>query len=114
MADAPRLSWTFPLPRIHTGVPLANAALQMNANYVRADGGRTTMILSVDGYPVSAQAFTAVNPTRTPVKDPGPALTAKMSNCGRARFCSRSNFSNCPKNRREWVSPTSFETTSSS
>ena len=44
---------------VPTGVPLANAALQMNANYVRADGGRTTMILSVDGYPISAQAFTA-------------------------------------------------------
>ncbi|MDQ6880640.1 MAG: cellulose biosynthesis cyclic di-GMP-binding regulatory protein BcsB, partial [Pseudomonadota bacterium] len=44
---------------VPTGVPLASAALQMNANYVRADGGRTTLILSVDGYPVSAQAFTA-------------------------------------------------------
>ena len=44
---------------VPTGVPLANVALQMNANYVRADGGRTTMILSVDGYPISAQAFTA-------------------------------------------------------
>ena len=44
---------------VPTGVPLANAALQMDSNYVRADGGRTTMILSVDGYPVSARAFTA-------------------------------------------------------
>lgn len=44
---------------VPTGVPLANAALQMDANYVRADGGRTTMILSVDGYPVSARPFTA-------------------------------------------------------
>ena len=44
---------------VPTGVPLANASLQMNANYIRADGGRTTMILSVDGYPTSAQAFTA-------------------------------------------------------
>lgn len=46
----------FPVP---TNVPMTNASLQMNANYVRADGGRTTMILSVDGYPVSAQAFAA-------------------------------------------------------
>ena len=44
---------------VPTGVPLANAALQIDSNYVRADGGRTTMILSVDGYPVSARAFTA-------------------------------------------------------
>lgn len=44
---------------VPTNVPLANAALQMDSNYVRADGGRTTMILSVDGYPVSARAFTA-------------------------------------------------------
>jgi hypothetical protein len=44
---------------VPTGVPLQNAALQMNSNYVRADGGRTTMVLSVDGYPISAQAFTA-------------------------------------------------------
>ena len=44
---------------VPTNVPLANAALQMDANYVRADGGRTTMILSVDGYPVSARPFTA-------------------------------------------------------
>ena len=44
---------------VPTNVPLANAALQMDANYVRADGGRTTLILSVDGYPVSARPFTA-------------------------------------------------------
>ena len=44
---------------VPTGVPLANAALQLDANYVRADGGRTTMILSVDGSPVSARPLTA-------------------------------------------------------
>lgn len=31
MVDAPRLSWTFPLPRIHTGVPLANGTLGLLA-----------------------------------------------------------------------------------
>lgn len=41
------------------GVPLANGTLQLDGNYVRADGGRTTMILSMDGYPVSARPFTA-------------------------------------------------------
>jgi hypothetical protein len=44
---------------VPTNVPLSNAAIQMDANFVRADGGRTTMILSVDGYPVSARPFTA-------------------------------------------------------
>jgi hypothetical protein len=37
------------------GVPLANATLQIDASFVRADGGRTTLILSLDGYPVSAR-----------------------------------------------------------
>lgn len=44
---------------VPTDVPLANASLQMDANFVRADGGRTTMILSLDGYPTSARGFTA-------------------------------------------------------
>lgn len=37
------------------GVALANATLQIDASFVRADGGRTTLILSLDGYPVSAR-----------------------------------------------------------
>lgn len=40
-------------------VPLANATLQMDASFVRADGGRTTLILSLDGYPASARPVTA-------------------------------------------------------
>lgn len=39
-------------------VPLANATLQMDASYVRADGGRTTLILSLDGIPASARPVT--------------------------------------------------------
>jgi hypothetical protein len=35
-------------------VPLDGAALQLDANYLRANGGRTTMIVSLDNYPVSA------------------------------------------------------------
>ncbi|MBI2771494.1 MAG: hypothetical protein HYX47_17855 [Burkholderiales bacterium] len=41
------------------GIPTANGSVQLDANYVRADGGRTTMIVSVDGYPVSARPFIA-------------------------------------------------------
>jgi hypothetical protein len=40
-------------------VPLANATLQMDASFVRADGGRTTLILSLDGFPASARPVTA-------------------------------------------------------
>jgi hypothetical protein len=40
-------------------VPLANATLQVDASFVRADGGRTTLILSLDGLPVSARSATA-------------------------------------------------------
>jgi hypothetical protein len=39
------------------GVPLANATLQVDASFVRADGGRTTLILSLDvsARPVSSE-----------------------------------------------------------
>jgi hypothetical protein len=40
-------------------VPLNNATLQMDASFVRADGGRTTLILSLDGYPASARPVTS-------------------------------------------------------
>jgi hypothetical protein len=40
-------------------VPLANATLQVDASFVRADGGRTTLILSLDGSPVSARPVAA-------------------------------------------------------
>jgi len=41
------------------GVPLANATLQVDASFVRAEGGRTTLILSLDGFPVSARPVSA-------------------------------------------------------
>jgi hypothetical protein len=44
---------------VPAGVPLANATLQIDAGFVRAEGGRTTLILSLDGFPVSARAVTA-------------------------------------------------------
>jgi hypothetical protein len=40
-------------------VPLANATLQVDASFVRADGGRTTLIMSLDGFPVSARPVSA-------------------------------------------------------
>lgn len=44
---------------VPTGINLAESTLQLDASYVRADGGRTTMIVTVDGTPVNARAFTA-------------------------------------------------------
>lgn len=41
------------------GIDLSNAQLQLNASYVRADGGRTTLIYAVDGAPAQAMGFTA-------------------------------------------------------
>ncbi|MGE4239108.1 cellulose biosynthesis cyclic di-GMP-binding regulatory protein BcsB [Ramlibacter sp.] len=48
----------FYLP-VPPGINLNNATLQLDATYVRADGGRTTMIVAVDGTPVNARPFTA-------------------------------------------------------
>lgn len=38
------------------GLPLIDPTLQFKGRYLRADGGRTTFVLSVDGYPVAARA----------------------------------------------------------
>ncbi|MFC7286551.1 hypothetical protein ACFQPC_00750 [Herminiimonas glaciei] len=40
---------------VPAGVPITNAALQFDGSYLRADGGRTSLALSVDGYPVVAR-----------------------------------------------------------
>lgn len=39
------------------GVQLSNATLQLDASFVRSDGGRTNLILTVDGAPVSARTM---------------------------------------------------------
>ena len=44
----------FPVP---ANVPLNGGEVKLNANYMRADGGRTTMLVSLDTYPVSSRAF---------------------------------------------------------
>lgn len=44
---------------VPANVPLSDAALKMDAKYLRADGGRTTMVLAVDTYPAAARAMTA-------------------------------------------------------
>lgn len=41
------------------GIDLSNAQLQLNASYVRADGGRTTLVYAVDGAPAQALGITA-------------------------------------------------------
>ncbi|MDB5749790.1 MAG: cellulose synthase [Ramlibacter sp.] len=41
------------------GIDLSNAQLQLNAGYVRADGGRTTLVYAVDGAPVHAVGLAA-------------------------------------------------------
>lgn len=55
--DAPdsRREYYFPVP---AGVPVSDAQLQLDANYLRGDGGRTTMLVTIDGAPVQARAFT--------------------------------------------------------
>ncbi|NML45226.1 hypothetical protein HHL11_15840 [Ramlibacter sp. G-1-2-2] len=40
-------------------IDLTGAQLQLNASYVRADGGRTTLIYAIDGAPVVANGLTA-------------------------------------------------------
>ena len=47
----------FYLP-VPANVAVTDAALQLDANYLRADGGRTSMVVSLDNYPVSARPFT--------------------------------------------------------
>ncbi|TWO71609.1 hypothetical protein FN976_09550 [Caenimonas sedimenti] len=44
---------------VPAGVDLSNAQLQLDASYVRADGGRTTLVYAIDGAPVTAQGYTA-------------------------------------------------------
>ena len=38
-------------------VPLSNGEIKLNANYMRADGGRTSLVLSLDSFPVSSRPF---------------------------------------------------------
>lgn len=39
------------------GVPIVDAGLQLDAHYLRGDGGRSTFVLSFDGYPVASRSF---------------------------------------------------------
>ncbi|MFL9949981.1 cellulose biosynthesis cyclic di-GMP-binding regulatory protein BcsB [Paraburkholderia agricolaris] len=49
---------------VPAGVPLSDAALQIDGSYLRGNGGRTTMLVSLDGSPVLS---------RTPTQDQGDA-----------------------------------------
>ncbi|SPB15326.1 hypothetical protein NOV72_02552 [Caballeronia novacaledonica] len=55
--NAPDTRREFFLP-VPAGVPITDATLQLDGGYVRGDGGRVTMLLSLDGAPVLARAFT--------------------------------------------------------
>lgn len=52
-ADA-RRDFYLPVP---ANVALSEGTLQLDANYLRGDGGRTSMVVSLDSIPVSARAF---------------------------------------------------------
>jgi len=43
---------------VPAGVPILDATLQLDAAYLRGEGGRTAFVLSLDGYPVSSRSFT--------------------------------------------------------
>lgn len=43
---------------VPAGVPIDDATLQIDGNFMHADGGRETMLVSLDGAPVSARSFT--------------------------------------------------------
>nr|WKF61295.1 hypothetical protein HUO10_005826 [Paraburkholderia busanensis] len=57
---APDTRREFFLP-VPADVPISDATLQFDGAYVRGDGGRTTMLLSLDGSPVLARSFTEAN-----------------------------------------------------
>ena len=42
---------------VPAGVPISDATLQIDGGYLRGDGGRTTMLVSLDGAPVLARGF---------------------------------------------------------
>lgn len=43
---------------VPANLPISDATLQLDGSYLRADGGRTTMLVSLDGAPVLARGFT--------------------------------------------------------
>ncbi|MDE1180695.1 cellulose biosynthesis cyclic di-GMP-binding regulatory protein BcsB [Paraburkholderia sp.] len=54
---APDTRREFFLP-VPADIPISDATLQFDGAYVRGDGGRTTMLLSLDGSPVASRSFT--------------------------------------------------------
>ena len=54
---APDASQELYLP-VPAGLPISDATLQLDASYLRANGGRTTFLLSLDGSPVQARNVT--------------------------------------------------------
>ena len=60
---------------VPAGVPLSDAALQLDGSYLRGNGGRTTLLVSLDGSPVLS---------RSPTQDQGDA-SASLGVDGAAR-----------------------------
>ena len=46
---------------VPANLPISDAALQLDGSYLRADGGRTTMLVSLDGAPVLARGAACQN-----------------------------------------------------
>ena len=42
---------------VPANVPLSSGEIKLNASYMRADGGRTSLLVSLDSYPVSSRPF---------------------------------------------------------
>lgn len=42
---------------VPANIPLTDGEIRLNGSYMRADGGRTSMVISLDGYPVSSRPF---------------------------------------------------------
>ncbi len=55
--QAPESARELYLP-VPANVPLVDATLELNGGYLRSNGGRTTMLLSLDGSPVVSRTFT--------------------------------------------------------
>ena len=53
---APETRRAIQLP-VPANVPLSGGEIKMNGSYMRADGGRTSLVVSLDTYPVSSRPF---------------------------------------------------------
>ena len=69
---------------VPAGVPLTNAALQLDGSYLRGNGGRTTMLLSLDGSPVLSRTPTQAAGRRRGEPRCGWRARGRAASCGSA------------------------------